>query len=162
MEVVGNVETMDKHTKDILLKFDEVNRYETPSNFDYDQLKSHVADLVHKLEGIFNLEFVIDDQIQDASFFCDIRIPTALLATPKTNTGYSIRISNFGSLATLTFDEEYPEDVKRKLKDTLARKNFVFIQSDDLEEVYDGAFTKFYEILGRPRPSWRTRYFDYL
>ncbi|RAW02206.1 hypothetical protein [Pseudochryseolinea flava] len=153
---------MDKQIRDILLKFDEADRYERPSNFNYDQLKSRVINLVDRLENVFRLKFAIDDQVQDASFFCDVKIPFQLVTRPRSNVEYSIRISNFGGLVTLTFDEEYSEDVKGTIKSVLAEMNFVFIYSDDLDEDYDGSFDKFNEILGGTKPSWWIRYFDYL
>jgi hypothetical protein len=153
---------MEKQVKDILLKFDEQGRYETPSNFNYDDLESRVSDLVSDFENVFKSKFAIDDQIQDASFFCDVRIPHELVIKPIATIWYAIRISNFGGLATMTFDEEYSEDVKATIREVLAKRNFVFIKSADLEENYDGSFEKFYEILGESKPSWWTRYFDYL
>jgi hypothetical protein len=153
---------MDKEIKDILLKFDEKDRYETPLNFNYKGLKSRVMDLSKKLEDSFKLKFNIDDQVQDASFFCDLIIPNGLITNPKPNLGYSIRISNFGELATVTFEDSYPENVRMIIKEVLARQNFIFIPSDNLEEDYDGSFEKFNGILGGSKPTWWVRYFDYL
>lgn len=153
---------MDDLTKKILLKFDEVKRYETPSNFDYEALWSRVLILAKDLQSLFGLEFKIDNQVQDASFFGDIIIPHDLVINPEPNYLYSIRISNFGSLATLTFDESYSNTIKDKIIHKLEKHSFIFISSDDLEEEYDGNFLKFNKIIGGEKPSWWIRYFDYL
>ncbi len=153
---------MDDLTKNILLKFDEVNRYETPSNFDYNELSSRVVILAKELQSLFGLEFRIDNHAQDASFFGDIIIPPDLIINPKPNYLYSIRISNFGSLATLTFDESYSDTIKEKLIHALEKHSFIYVASDDLEEEYDGNFDKFNNISGGGKPSWWIRYFDYL
>jgi hypothetical protein len=153
---------MIKQIKNILLKFDEQGRYETPSNFSYEQLKSQVADLTKVLEDVFKLKFLINDQVQDASFFCDLKIPRELVTTPRPDLAYAIRISNFGKLVTITFEEEYLESVTMTIRDILTKQNFTFIPSEVLEEDYDGSFEKFNEILGGSKPSWWIRYFDYL
>jgi hypothetical protein len=70
---------MKTETRQILLEFDEVGRFETPSDFDYDNLILQIEKLKAELESIFNLEFKIDNQIQDASFICDLIIPEKLL-----------------------------------------------------------------------------------
>jgi hypothetical protein len=139
---------MKQKSKEILLKNDEIGRYETPSSFNYNKLKNQVSQLVSELHKSFGLTFVIDDQIQDASFFCDIVIPNDLVINPKTHTNYSIRISNFGALATLSYPEKYSIKTVLLIKNILTKFNFVFIDGDDLEQNYDGGFMKFYEILG--------------
>jgi hypothetical protein len=153
---------MDSLTKNILLKFDERDRYETPADFKYKKLELQVINLSKDLESNFGLIFKIDNQVQDASFYGDVIIPQELMIDPKSNFLYSIRISNFGGLTTLTFSDEYSDSVKTKIKEILAKHNFTYIESDDLEERYDGSFDKFYEILGGRKPSWWIRYFDYL
>jgi hypothetical protein len=153
---------VDSLTKDILLKFDEQDRYETPSDFRYEKLKSQVESFSKDLENNFGLNFKIDNHVQDASFYGDVIIPHELITEPKSNYLYSIRISNFGGLATLTSSDVYSDSVKAKIKDSLAKHNFTYIESDILQEDYDGSFDKFYEIPGGQKPSWWIRYFDYL
>nr|WP_294939418.1 hypothetical protein [uncultured Flavobacterium sp.] len=48
---------MKIETKQILLEFDEVGRFETPTDFDYDKLISRIGKLKIKLETIFTSEF---------------------------------------------------------------------------------------------------------
>jgi hypothetical protein len=153
---------MNDLSKHILLKFDEINRYETPSNFDHKNLEHRVMVLLSDLESHFGTRFKIDNHVQDASFYGDIIIPAALVNDPVPSCHYSIRISNFGSMATFTFEDSYSDVNRKKFIDMLQKHHFIYIASDDLEEEYDGQFKKFNEILGGPQPSWWIRYFDYL
>lgn len=153
---------MNKETKDILLKFDQEGRYETPTDFNYNDLKSRVVQLSKALENSFKLPFFIDDQIQDASFFCNLRIPSGLVANHSSNSLYAIRISNFGHLSTLTFIDAYSGKTRTTIENILSDHKFIFIDPDDLEEDYDGAFEKFNDVVGGTKPSWWIRYFDYL
>lgn len=153
---------MKTKTKDILLKFDEPNRYEEPSDFSYKELANQVFKMVDNLNEVFKLTLIIDIQVQDASFYCDIKIPNELVVDPKPNIGYSIRISNFGKLATINFQEEYSNEIILVIKKILEQHAFIFISTDELDEKYDGQFEDFKIILGEELPTWRTRYFDYL
>ena len=153
---------MDTKTKHILLKFDEQDRYETPSKFDYRTLVNRVNELVKDFEKHFDLTFKMDNQVQDASFYCDIKIPQELVLKPRPNLGYSVRISNFGGLATINFEEEYSTETISALKKILRRHDFIFVSIDDLDQEYDGQFEEFKKILGGEKPTWQIRYFDYL
>ena len=153
---------MKQQTKDILLKLDEINSYETPSDFNYRVIKSNVAKLLKDLIDRLNANFSVDDQVQDASFYCDIKVPIDLVINPKPQIGYSIRISNFGQLATINFESEYSELTVKTIIQSLEENGFIYISADDLHENYDGNFSEFHNILGGETPSWGIRYFDYL
>ncbi len=107
---------MDLKIKEILIKYDEQDCYETPSKFDYRKLVKRVAEFVNDIEKQFKLNFIIDNQVQDASFYCDIKIPYDLVKTPRPNLCYSIRVSNFGGLVTINFQEEYSIEVVSTIK----------------------------------------------
>ena len=153
---------MKVETRNILLEFDEQGRFETPSKFDYETLVNRVARITTDLEENFGLTFKIDNQVQDASFYCDIRIPRELVLKPRPNLGYSVRISNFGGLATINFEEEYSAKTISTIKEILNRHDFIYICCDDLDQEYDGQFEEFKKILGGDIPTWQIRYFDYL
>lgn len=153
---------MNIETRNILLEFDEQGRFETPSKFDYETLVNRVAKMANSLKQHFGLTFKIDNQVQDASFYCDIRIPHKLVLKPRPNLGYSVRISNFGGLATINFEEEYSTETISTFKEILERNDFIYISYDELDHDYDGQFEKFKEILGGEVPTWQIRYFDYL
>ena len=150
---------MNAKTKSILQKFDEPNCWETPSQFDYNQLKRKVEELVNSLNSFFKQDFEIDDQIQDASYYFDIMIPSELLYSPKPDLCISIRISNFGNLATLTFQNEYSWEVRQDLIRLIEAHHFTFMDEDDLMTPYDGILLA---PNGNPNYNWFRRYFDYI
>ncbi len=153
---------MRQQTKDILIRFDEFGSYETPTVFNYKEIKSNVSKLTNNLIDKFGVDFMVDDQIQDASFFCDIKMPHDLVINPKPQIGYSIRISNFGQLATINFESEYSKETVQTIINLLDKNGFIYVSTDELDEDYDGSFTDFYNLLGGETPSWGIRYFDYL
>ena len=153
---------MKNHIHDILLQFDEWGRYEFPSDFNSDLLSEKVVLLKEELEKTFNINFTINDQIQDASFFCDIKIPKFLINNFRNDINYSIRISNFGNLSTINFEDEIIEEVLAIIKVTLSKLDFTYISYDDLDVPYDGKFEAFKNILNHQEATWYTRYFDWL
>lgn len=148
--------------KEILLKYDEPGRYESPLNFDDKVLAQNVTKLVNDLERHFKFDFKIDDSVQDASFYCDIELPTGLVLQPLPSIGYAIRISNFGRLATINFEEAYSIQTVSDIKSLLKQHDFVYLNAEEIQETYDGQFEGFKKILGGDIPTWYVRYFDYL
>lgn len=153
---------MNKRIHDILLQYDEWGRYEFPSDFDAGSLSQKVLLLKQELDKTFSTNFLIDDQIQDASFFCDIKIPEFLIEDFRNNLNYSIRISNFGYLSTINFEEEIIQEVVAIIKVTLLKLDFTYISSDYLDIAYDGKFEAFKNISNHTKATWYTRYFDWL
>ncbi|MEQ8473872.1 MAG: hypothetical protein RIC35_21930 [Marinoscillum sp.] len=153
---------MRPEIKKLLLNFDEDGRWETPSNFDYDKLRTQVTKLVNELEKTFDLSFVLDDQVQDASFFADIRIPHELVNNPRTDLEYSLRISNFGNLSTINFQDEYSEATTNKFIEAFKRTGFSYVNADELDNDYDGTFKQFRNSQGEYSSTWYIRYFDYI
>ena len=149
-------------TNRALREYDEVGRYETPSKFDYDGLMQKVIKLKVELEELFNVDFQIDDQVQDASFLCDLRIPKELIPELDPSLEYSIRISNFGQLATINFQAELGESTLKRMLESLEKHDFEFISTDELDSIYDGQFEEFKKIGGDRGSTWYMRYFDYL
>jgi hypothetical protein len=147
----------------MLLQFDEVGRYETPSRFNYTALIQDVQGLQLALEREFNLPFPIDDQVQDASFYCDILLPRHLVKEFKENYLYSIRISNFGRLSAIGCEEALAADVLKTVIGTIETNGFHFIPAAILDTAYDGAFEQFKSVSGPDStPRWWDRYFDYI
>jgi hypothetical protein len=153
---------MTPRTKEILLKNDAVGGYERPPKFKRKVLKAQVLQLVAALQEHFKVAFTIDDQVQDASFFWDIMIPKELAIHPHTDLGYAIRISNFGRLATVTFQEEYSEATYLAFQNLIAQNGFEFLDAWELEDPYDGQWNDFKVVVGSRIGTWFHRFFDYL
>ena len=152
---------MKDTTREILLRFDEIGQYETPKNFNYKKLKESVIELNKNLNQRFGYPFKIDET-QDASFYFSLNIPLDLVIKPKTHLAYSIRFSNFGNLATINFEEAYLQEVLEGIIEQLKNYNFIYMSANELDENYDGTFNNFKNITPDHRPTWFTRYFDYL
>lgn len=153
---------MKIETKQILFKFDEVGGFETPTNFDYDNLILQIEKLKVELETIFSCEFKINDQIQDASFICDLIIPNKFLIEVVNGYTYSIRFSNFGKLATINGIHNLNSNVLKILLRTLKQNKFIFLEPNEIDTSYDGKFESFKSIQTDRTPTWFERYFDYL
>lgn len=156
---------MKTETRQILSQFDEVGRFETPTDFNYDNLILQIKKLKAELEFKFKVKFNIADQIQDASFICDLIIPDELLIKKIGKYVFTIRFSNFGKLVTVNGIENLNIDIIKKLKIVLKNNNFIFIEPNEIDIHYDGKFENFKNIFGehtQHTPSWFTRYFDYL
>lgn len=153
---------MKIETKQILLEFDEVGSFETPTDFDYDNLILQIEKLKIELETIFNTEFKIDDQIQDASFICDLIIPNKLLIEIVSEYRYSIRYSNFGKLVTINGIENINSDTLEILQKVFTKHKFIFLEPNEIDAHYDGKFEGFKSIYGGRTATWFERYFDYL
>lgn len=153
---------MDNHIHDILLKFDEKGSYEHPSEFNYDALYKKVTSLKQVLDDLFGTTFILDSEVQDASFFCDLKMPATLIENYKRELGYSIRISNFGELITINFEEELINEMADRIKRILKKSGFTYISYDHLDTIYDGSFEDFKNVYTNYKPTWYTRYFDYI
>lgn len=153
---------MKTETRQILLEFDEVGSFETPTDFDYDNLILQIEKLKAELEAIFSTEFRIDDQVQDASFICDLIIPNKLLIEIISGYRYSIRFSNFGKLVTINGIENLNSDNIEMLRKILKNHKFIFIEPNEIDAHYDGKFESFKAIYSERVPTWFERYFDYL
>lgn len=148
--------------KSVLLKFDEIGRHETPSTFNYSALVAQTGKLKARLEELFGHQLILDDQVQDASHYCDILIPSQFIATCFSNQLYAIRISNFGRLATIIRENHYLEGIESTIVQALSENGFLLLKAEDLDKEYDGVFTKFHHLSSEWKVTWRTRYFDYL
>jgi hypothetical protein len=152
---------MKTETKQILLEFDEVGSFETPTDFDYDDLIFQIEKLKTELETLFNSEFKIDDQIQDASFICDLIIPEKILIK-SSEYRHSIRFSNFGKLVTINGIENLNSNSLQIIQSELKKYEFIFLEPDEIDVDYDGKFESFKTIYSGHNSTWFERYFDYL
>lgn len=149
--------------RDILLRFDEVGTYEGSTTLDYEALRRSIDRLHKRLNHRFARILVLDDQIQDASFQCDIELPQAMLLKAAPNLKCVIRLSNFGKLASLCFEELLSAGSVDMIKDELASEGFIYIPYEELDVEYDGQFEEFKKLYGdKQKSTWWIRYFDYI
>ncbi|HEY6726670.1 MAG TPA: hypothetical protein VI197_21700 [Polyangiaceae bacterium] len=110
------------------------------------------------LEHIAGRRFVLDDRVQDASFFADLSIQTP---GPKPNwidTVFALRFSNFADLFSTWSHgpETLDHAVAKELVAAVAAAGFHFVPYEALQEPYTGR-------CGAIRPKvWWIRFFDYL
>ena len=153
-----------KTFRDILLRHDEVGAYEQPHSFDRRAALGTVVELIARLNTRFSSDFALDDHVEDASFLCDIIIPEGLVQAWQPNLGYAIRISNFGQLASICFEENILQEALELVKSDLQGAGFTYLPASVLQDMdYDGRFEDFKSLNGPERlVTWWHRYFDYL
>lgn len=98
--------------------------------------------------------------IQDASFHGQVLLPRSLLTEAGRSLNYVVRlrVSNFGSLATVYDDDTMvQEQVLASMRQTLEEQGYIYVPSDLLAEPYTGK---------NPGVSgfrnWGLRYFDWI
>lgn len=157
---------MRQETHDILLSVDEKNNWEYPKDFHWGKRMKLIQEFKKQFEDIFKFELDIDKNVQDASFTTDLGLLDEKFYDRKTGTGalryrFSFRFSNFGKLYTFlnmptTIDSEYYQEII-DCQSILNDSGFIFIDSFELDELYDGVNEPYETGL-----TWWTRYFDYL
>lgn len=159
---------------DILLRFDEIGAWERPEAMNYDVLRQSVLRVQNGLNKRFGLQFLLDDQVQDASFGFDLKLPKEIYQQPSpsqmkkkfglvADINCAVRFSNFGRLATICFEEQCTEGAPGGIKEELSAEGFIYLPASDLDIDYDGRFEEFKKVLGNESiPTWWIRYFDYI
>jgi hypothetical protein len=147
----------------LLESVDDAQACECPNNFDWHESISRVRALKSRLESIVGHEFVMDENVQDASFFTDL----AILGQEHYVSGIGkavgsrivIRFSCFGKLFTIfstSDDEKLDESIVDGIIAEVQRYGFIYVEADGLEEIYSGINP---HLKGQ---TWWIRYFDYL
>lgn len=146
---------MKQETLELLKKYDDHENWEYPSDFNWSVEIKKVEELIPYLKELIGKPIVLDDKMQDASFFAELSHDEDLSVS-----GFNIRFSAFGNLFTLWQMHNsftVTPEVKQKVIDFVSSKGFTYIDPTDLGEEYPG---KEYGI-----PSictWWDRYFDWL
>lgn len=140
---------------DLFVRMDDQTHREFPENFLYYSAERKFLALVKDIEQTLGesctTEYHAD--IQDASFHAQLFIPESCKLE---NDVVSLRVSNFGSLATLyDADEVVKPGCADKIKDALKRHEYLYIPSWILREPYGDR-----KNIGIP--NWGVRYFDWL
>jgi len=151
---------------DILNESDDEG-FEVPgddwSKFHSEEFDRDICLIQVEIRNELQISFEKDGNVQDASFFDELRI-----LNPSSNRSngvvalvpdIAIRFSNFGRLFTiysLTDSlKRYPVD---KLKELIGKHGWKFIDPADLDKPYDGKN----DVLKGEKITWWVRYFDYL
>lgn len=149
---------MNTNTKQLLLMHDEDQAWEFPSQFDAKELESRARKVFSELCANFG-ELAFEDWVhnQDASFGLAIIFKPHEQTTSSAIAQPVVRFSNFGNLATFTFEELLPDNARTIIIDSLSRNGFSFVDSEELDEPYDGVMSPSDTI-----STWWIRYFDWL
>ncbi|MBD2102670.1 hypothetical protein [Leptolyngbya sp. FACHB-261] len=155
---------MDKATLNLLNAADDPQESEAPKGFDYVKEIEAVERIKPELERIVGRLFVLDENVQDASFFTELSIRQSELEYMAgignvILTVLAIRFSAFGKLFTV-WSNSTKEKVNRNLIDevvaTLQDHGYVYVDADALQESYTGSHTDFKDT------TWWLRFFDYI
>lgn len=147
----------------LLLSVDDPTGCEFPtqSTVTYAEMDARVRGLQEALRTELSHSFQRDGQVQDASFFDDLFIHEQ----ESTNSRYllsriTIRLSNFGNLATVTtaLDRIPPEYDVPRITEIMQRHGWTVVDAEKLSAIYDGPN----EVLRDGKTTWWIRYFDYL
>ena len=150
---------MTPETKQLLCRFDELGAFEFPAGFDYGDLERR-ATLVYDDIRSFGIQAGFEDAVysQDASF--SIAIPLHSFERKEATTTFqpTVRFSNFGNLATMTWIDQIPDAARNEIRASLGRHGFNYVCADELDCDYDGIMADRKEVFR----TWWIRYFDWL
>lgn len=154
---------------------------EFPDGFDYEQAKSHAIRLKDRLSKDFGHPCLLDDGVQDASYYFSVSIPTA---AAEADVSIGVRLSNYGNLAVITTPRpdshaslaEAVEDGALSAGDCLRVKaalsdlDYELVPLGLLHRVYDGVTWLANDVPGavvasyshQGQATWWTRFFEYL
>lgn len=150
---------MSPETKDLLRQFDEPGAYEFPSAFDYADLERRaklVCEDIKRLGVRVGFEGAVYNQ--DASFSIALLLHSLERGEASTRYLPTVRFSNFGNLATITWSGQIPETVTQAILSSLLLRGFMFLDAEELDCEYDGV------MLDKKNTfkTWWIRYFDWI
>lgn len=149
---------MKPSTRQILERFDEPGAYEFHSAFRYPEMEARAKQVARNLEskGI-RLTFEGAVHNQDASFSVALLLHDYELITEQVIIQPTIRFSNFGNLATVTFSERIPDSGMKQFIHELEACGFTHVPAEELDCDYDGVMED-----KKTFSSWWIRYFDWI
>jgi hypothetical protein len=95
---------------------------------------------------------------QDASFSIAIRLHCFERKEAVTLYQPTVRFSNFGNLATMTWIDQIPEAARSEIRTSLGKHGFNYVCADELDSEYDGVMAERKDVFR----TWWIRYFDWL
>ena len=144
---------------DLLKRHDDTVHGEWPGGWNtsaYHAAERKFLALAEEVQQVLGESPVVEHggAIQDASFHGLLALPKSCLVNDYK---VSLRVSNFGNLATLyDADDMVKSACRDKVKDVLARRGYIYVPSWVLNEPYPP------QVLLPSIPNWGVRYFDYL
>jgi len=123
----------------------------------WDEINERLERLERKLSRIAGRTFVLDDEVQDATFFGDLSIDR-LAEAGAFESVFVVRFSNFGSLFTAWSSpgmERLHDDVIAELVRAVSFAGFHYVPTDVLYTPYTGRHPYF------AGSTWWMRFFDY-
>jgi hypothetical protein len=127
---------------------------------DFPSIKSPDFDRARELAAIINLQSsladclgfrpLLNDQIQDATHFAELRVRQEI----SHETSAVIRFSKFGKLTTILRAEKLGNEKLQLVLQELQKHGYVYVPATILESPYDG------QIQGIE--TWMTRFFYYV
>lgn len=155
---------MDDGVLNTLRAADDPVEWECPVNFPQQKQMDRVRSMQGHLESLVGHVLVLEDQVQDASYFAELSWPTE----PRKVAGHrgrviltqlAIRFSAFGRLVTVWGNvPEAPisDRVRASLESALSQAGYVPVPCDALDSPYTGIHKFAAEI-----KTWWACYFDY-
>lgn len=150
---------MRPETRHLLCQFDEPGAYEFPTAFDYPDLERR-AKLVFEDIQSSGIQAGFEGAIyhQDASFSIAILLHGFERQDAMAIYQPTVRFSNFGNLATITWMDQITEAAQDEICASLGRHGFNYVCADELDCEYDGIMAEKNDILR----TWWIRYFDWI
>ena len=151
--VMRNLEDYDG----LLRKYDDSHFIEYPAGFDLIAAQQRFSRLAQAMAEEIGTDLSVESgvAIQDASYHGEISLPDRLKSDPETVV--AVRISNFGSFASITGEEALASGVSERLLSLLSRHGYTFVPEWALDRDYDGSIPATIGIR-----TWWIRFFDYL
>jgi hypothetical protein len=150
---------VDQAVAELLDAADSPIHAECDPGLDWPARHAAVAALRPELERLAGRRFVLDDQVQDATFFADLSIQRPGSQPHWIDTVFAVRFSNFGRLFTTWRHcqaECLPDRVAEQLVQAVSRAGFRYVPASALDAPYTGRHPGF------AGSSWWIRFFDYV
>lgn len=143
----------------ILQAADDPVHAEQPAGFDWPAAIARVRAVIPELEQIARAPFVLDTNVQDATFFADLSIQQPGSAPSQIDTIIAFRFSSFGNLFTTWRPVAAAQLARETLQQLIAaieRQGFIYVEAAQLHSPYTGSHLSF------GQTSWWYRFFDWL
>jgi len=143
-----------------LKTLDSDGAWEMPDDFDWSRALKEVVRHQPQIERLTGLPLTLDDQVQDASFFCELhhsaRNPLPGGGVEKVPL-LAIRFSTFDRMFTIYGRNVEESECPPGVIDYLTKQGYKYVALADLRTPYDGKATR-----GTGGWTWFTRFFDFL